>query len=139
MGTVSSYILSSEFYIYSRNLSDDKYTLLYELEEGNPMSRFKHEIFAFALRKKHANMKSLYLYCGYTRIAKCIKSVVDEIPYMTIDFVAKEHAEAWDACREQIPPIYKDLTWLETNFGKKWVFQVTDEVCVRKYQNYRMV
>lgn len=138
MGTVSSYLYSNDFYIYSRNLSDDKYELLYTVDEGNPMSRFKHEIFAFALGKKHADKKTLYLYCGYTRVVKCMKTKENDIPYMILEFVASEHAETWDACREQIPPIYKDLTWLETTFGKQWVFQVTDDDLIRKYQNYRI-
>ena len=45
--------LSSEFAIYGHNLETNKYELLEELKEGNPMSRFKHETYAYGLNKKN--------------------------------------------------------------------------------------
>ena len=52
---------SSDFYIYSRQKEDDKYQLKEELKEGNPMSRFKHEVYAYTLNKNYKDDKSLYL------------------------------------------------------------------------------
>ena len=66
MGNTYSYLVESTFYIYSRTKEDDSYKLLDTLEESaNPMSRFKHEVYSYALKKKHKEEKALYLYCGY--------------------------------------------------------------------------
>ena len=48
-----SYFFENTFYIYSRK-KDDSYQLLLTLEDGtNPMSRFKHEVYAYALKKAY--------------------------------------------------------------------------------------
>ena len=92
MGKSYSYFVENTFYIYSRTNEDDSYKLLDTLEDSaNPLSRFKHEIYAYALRKKHKEEKSLYLYCGYARVAKCIRTVEAEVPYITITFGTVEH------------------------------------------------
>ena len=88
--------------------------------------------------KKHTEEKSLYLYCGYSRVAKCIREIENEVPYITIEFSAPEHAERWDKCREQIPNVLVDISWLQPEFSKHWVFQHEDSLAIRKYQNYRM-
>jgi hypothetical protein len=129
---------TSDFYMYSRKKEDDQYEEQFHLQEGNPMSRFKHEVYAYALGKKFTDMKSLYLYCGYSRVVKCISSIVDEVPYITLTFSSVEFAEEWDRCREQIPKVYVDMQWLESAFAKQWVFHVTDDTCIRTYQNFRM-
>ena len=139
MGTAYSYLLENTFYIYSRKKKDDSYQLLLTLEDGtNPMSRFKHEVYAYALKKKHTSAKSLYLYCGYARVAKCIYSLESEIPYITITFGSSEYAEHFDKCREQIPKLNRDMSWLQSKFTKSWVFQHHENSVIRKYQNYRM-
>ena len=76
--------LSNDFYIYGRKKDTDKYDLLCELKEGTPMSRFKHEVYAYALKKRYKDMKSLYLYCGYSRVAKAIMSRENEISNCTV-------------------------------------------------------
>ena len=133
-----SYLLNNTFYIYSRERENDKYKLLYEINESNPLSRFKHEVYAYALKKKHKHEKSLYLYCGYFRVAKCIRIIEHEVPYITVEFNSSDQAELWDSCREQIAGISVDMTWLQTEFTKHWVFQHEENLAVRKYQNYRM-
>lgn len=140
MGGTYSYLTENQFYIYSREKGNDKYKLLYTLDEGsNPLSRFKHEIYAYALKKKHVEQKSLYLYCGYARVAKCIRILKDGgVPYIYITFAGEEYAVMFDRCREQIPKVQKDMTWLLPRFSKSWVFQHDESPVTRIYQNYRM-
>ena len=139
MGKTYSYLVENTFYIYSRTNEDDSYKLLSTLEENaNPLSRFKHEVYAYALRKKHKEEKSLYLYCGYARVAKCIRSMESDVAYITITFGSAEYADLFDKCREQIPRVNRDMNWLQTTFTKSWVFQHHENPNIRKYQNYRM-
>jgi hypothetical protein len=139
MGNTYSYLVESTFYIYSRTKENDSYKLLDTLEESaNPMSRFKHEVYSYALKKKHKEEKALYLYCGYARVAKCIRTVESDVPYITITFGSSEYAGHFDQCREQIPTVNKDMNWLQTTFTKSWVFQHHEDAKIRKFQNYRM-
>ena len=139
MGGTYSYLTENKFYIYSRSLDNDKYKLLFTIDDfSNPLSRFKHEVFAYALKKKHTEEKSLYLYCGYARVAKCIRILKDEVPYIELTFAGGEYADMFDKCREQIPHVNKDMSWLESLFGKSWVFFHHDNPNVRLYQNFKM-
>ena len=128
---------SSEFYIYSRQKEDDKYQLKEELKEGNPMSRFKHEVYAYALNKNYKDDKSLYLYCGYSRVAKAIVEG-DDVRYLVITFCSEEAASEWDKCQEQMDKVYVDVIWLERPFLNSWVYHVEENFLVRKYQNFKM-
>ena len=139
MGGTYSYFTESIFYIYSRTNKEDTYKLLHTIDDSaNPLSRFKHEVYAYALKKKYKDEKSLYLYCGYARVAKCIRSTEAEVPYITITFGTSEYADLFDQCREQITKVPKDINWLQDTFGKSWVFQHHDDPTIRKYQNYKM-
>lgn len=128
---------SSDFYLYSRQKEDDKYILKEEIREGNPMSRFKHEVYAYALHKRHKEDKSLYLYCGYSRVAKAIIEG-DDVKYLVITFCSEDAAQEWDACNEQMDKVYVDVVWLERPFLNSWVYHVEENFLVRKYQNFRM-
>jgi len=128
---------STDFSIYSRNKADDKYALKEELKEGNPMSRFKHEVYAYALKKKYQKDKSLYLYCGYSRVAKAhIEG--DDVQYLVVSFCSDEAAKEWDECQEQMDKVYVDVVWLERPFLNSWVYHVEENFLIRKYQNYKM-
>ena len=81
------------------------------------MSRFKHEVYAYALNKKHKDMKSLYLYCGYNRLLKCSRAEENEVPYIILEFATADAAIDWDKVR-QIPKVYVDLAWLERTFSQ---------------------
>tara|TARA_B110000008_G_scaffold96054_1_gene98586 strand:- start:446 stop:859 length:414 start_codon:yes stop_codon:yes gene_type:complete len=129
--------LSSDFYIYSRLLEDDTYVLREELKEGNPMSRFKHEVYAYALSKKYKDDKSLYMYYGYSRVAKAIVEG-DDVKYLVITFCSEEAAKEWDECNEQMDKVYVDVVWLERPFLNSWVYHVEEDFLVRKYQNFKM-
>jgi len=135
---IYNYFTNNDFTIYGRNKSNDSYKLLFTIDEGNPMSRFKHEVYGYALGKKHHDQKSLYLYCGYYRMAKCIAEKRGDIMYVTLLFNAGDYAEDWDNVREQIPKVHKDMAWFENTFKRHWAVQVTDNQCERLYQNYRM-
>lgn len=129
---------SSEFAIYGRFLEDDKYHLIEEVKEGNPMSRFKHETYAFALNKKHKDMKCLYLYCGYNRLVKCSRLLEQEVPYIVLEFATAEAGVDWDVCQEQIPKVYVDLAWLERSFSGEYVEMTDNDPYKRRYQNYKL-
>ena len=128
---------SNEFYIYARTKSSDSYELLHSINEGNPMSRFKHEVYAFAIKKRYTDMKSLYLYCGSTRVAKAIMSKNDLL-YLTIDFNCEQTAQDWDQCQEQIQKVYVDISWLEKGFLDRWCPIEQTETTKRKYENYKL-
>ena len=92
---------SNDFYIYARKKDSDSYELLHTITEGNPMSRFKHEVYAYSLLKRYKDMKSLYLYWGSSRVAKALM-VRNDILYLELDFASDETASDWDQCQEQI-------------------------------------
>jgi len=129
---------STDFAIYGRSEETNKYVPVEESVEGNPMSRFKHETYAFALKRKHVGMKALYLYCGYNRICKVFKEVVQDVPYVTVEFSTAESALEWDNCQEQIPKVHVDLAWLERTFAGHYVEMESSNVYKRRYQNYKM-
>ncbi len=129
---------ASDFYIYGRDKNTDKYDLISEIQEGTPMSRFKHEVYAYALKKRYAHMKSLYLYCGYTRVGKAIMEYKGDILYLHVTFTSDEIAQEWDQCQEQIQKVYVDISWLEKQFLDNWCSLDSDNVLERKYENYKM-
>lgn len=129
---------STEFTIYGRSTETNKYVIIEESVEGNPMSRFKHETYAFALKKKHHGMKALYLYCGYNRMCKVSTEMEQEVPYCTIAFSTADAGLQWDACQEQIPKVHVDLAWLERTFASHYVELQCSDVFQRRYQNYKM-
>ena len=71
---IYNYFTNNDFTIYGRNKSNDSYKLLFTIDEGNPMSRFKHEVYAFSLAKYDYkdDTKCIYLYKGNERIAKAL-------------------------------------------------------------------
>lgn len=101
------------------------------------MSRFKHEVYAYALHKKYKEDKSLYLYCGYSRVAKAVIEG-DDVKYLVITFCSDEAAKEWDECNEQMDKIYVDVVWLERPFLNSWVYHVEENFLIRKYQNFKM-
>ena len=130
--------LSSDFTIYGRNAESNAYETIEESVQGNPMSRFKHETYAFALKKKHTTMKALYLYCGYNRV--CRVGIEDDngVLYVHLMFATAETALEWDVCQEQIPKVHVDLAWLERTFSSSYVEMNDNVAYCRRYQNYRL-
>lgn len=135
---MGNYIYSSEFAIYGRRKDTNRYEMIEEIKEGNPMSRFKHETYAYGLDKKHKEMKALYLYCGYNRICKTEKLINQEVLYIIINFSTAITAEEWDSCQEQIPSVYVDLAWLERSFTQQFVEMNDNDPFKRRYQNYKL-
>lgn len=128
---------SNDFFIYARYKESDSYELLHTIHEGNPMSRFKHEVYAYALKKRYDNMKSLYLYCGSSRVAKAIM-VQNDLVYLQMEFSSDQTAADWDQCQEQIQKVYVDISWLEKHFLDKWCPIEETDVTKRKYENYKL-
>lgn len=129
---------SQEFKIWARKLEDDSWVELHEVGEGNPMSRFKHEVYAAALKKRYGDKKALYLYCGYNRIAKMELTEQNETPYVVITFTTPEAARQWDSCKEQINKVYVDMEWLEHSFSNHYVEMNDTDAYGRRYQNYKL-
>lgn len=129
---------ASDFYIYGRRKDTEKYELLVDLKEGTPMSRFKHEVYAYSLKKRYSKMKSIYLYCGYTRVAKAIMQRKDDILYLHVSFYSDDVCKEFEQCQEQIQNVYIDISWLEKQFLDNWVIIDTMSNTERKYENYKM-
>ena len=64
--------MGTSFSLYGRRKDTEGYVLIYSNLRGNAMARFKHEVYGYVLDKLHTDMKSLYLYNGYTRVARAI-------------------------------------------------------------------
>ena len=111
------------FSIHGRSKEDDKYREIFKTVHGSPMSRFKHETYAYSLNRYHKEYKSLYLYNGYTRIAKAIILGTDTLE---LTFKSKEYAEEWDKTEEQINSAMVDIPWLQRNFSQKWIPSVSN-------------
>ena len=103
------------------------------------MSLFKHETYAYALEKKYKEHKTLYLYYGYNRIAKCSRVVEQEVPYIILEFTTADSGIEWYNCQEQIPKVYVDLAWLERSFAGNYVEMNDNDVYKRRYQNYKLL
>ena len=101
------------------------------------MSRFKHEVYAYALKKRYTDMKSLYLYWGPNRVAKAIMNK-DDLLYLNLEFSSEQTASDWDQCQEQIQKVYVDISWLEKQFLDHWVILDNEDMTKRKYENYKL-
>tara|TARA_B110000261_G_scaffold75831_1_gene87767 strand:- start:123 stop:527 length:405 start_codon:yes stop_codon:yes gene_type:complete len=112
--------------IYGRLKINDKYNSIYETLEGNVMARFKHEAYAYALEKSHTNFKSVYLYNGYTRIAKA--HMPNGTKYLELIFYSNSVANEWDRSSEQIDNVHVEIPWLYRDFNKKWHPVATDDL-----------
>ena len=113
--------------ICGRLKHNDVYTTIYDKLQGVDMPRFKHEVYAYAVDKKHQKMKSLYLYSGYSRIAKAIVTTSNNT-HLEVVFASSCHAEEWDSVNMPI-----EIPWIERDFDKNWK-PVTKEICTRVYQ-----
>jgi len=117
--------MGGTYSLYGRKKDTEKYLHLEDLEEKY-MQTFKHNVAAYALDKKHTDMKSLYLYRGYMRVGKAyIKS-----KYLELTFQTAAYANEWDLCEEQVD----DVPWLFRNFSQSYKPVNTDYVYMRVYQ-----
>ena len=119
--------------IYGRLKINNSYNSIYEDLQGNIMSRFKHETFAYALEKSHTDYTSIYLYNGYARTAKANMPVGTK--YLEIIFGTKADADAWDAASEQIDTVNVEIPWLYRDFDMKWQPVATDNLKKRVYSH----
>ena len=94
---------STDFAIFGRDKETDLYVLVEEINEGNPMSRFKHETYAYALNKKHMDKKTLYLYCGYNRLVKCSQLVEQDTVHGVEYHISLMNLHHPQLSRETIP------------------------------------
>ena len=100
------------------------------------MARFKHEVYGYVLDRLHTNMKSLYLYNGYTRIARAI--VPAGTNYLEITFNNLDYAKQWDAAEEQLDGVHVEVPWLYRHFAHSWNHIACDYEHKRVYQRIYM-
>lgn len=130
-------LYASEFYLYTRSKETNYYDEGFNFKEGNPMSRFKHEVYKYALQQEYKDAKAIYLYCGYTRLTKAMITMQGDVKYLLVSFASDEVAREWDECQEQMDKVYIDIVWLEKPFQKSWCYHVEENFLIRKYQNYK--
>tara|TARA_B100000795_G_scaffold75824_1_gene53875 strand:+ start:284 stop:661 length:378 start_codon:yes stop_codon:yes gene_type:complete len=118
--------------IYGRFKDNDRYTTIYDTLKGEQVSRFKHEVYAYALDKKHQEMKSIYLYKGYFRIVKAIVTTSSGT-FLQVDFASMSDAEQWDTASIPMDITWTEIPWVERDFVKTWK-PVRREQCRRVYQ-----
>tara|TARA_Y100001937_G_C6869586_1_gene219987 strand:- start:17 stop:376 length:360 start_codon:yes stop_codon:yes gene_type:complete len=117
--------MGGRYSLYGRKKDTEKYIFLQDLEE-KPMQLFKHNTVAYALDKKHTDLKSLYLYKGYMRVGKAyIKG-----QYLELTFQTSALAERWDTCEERIG----DVPWLFRTFTHSFKPVNTDYAYMRVYR-----
>ena len=118
--------------IYGRKKDMERYTLIYNHLRGNPMARFKHEVYGYVLDKLHTDMKSLYLYSGYTRMARAI--ILPGTNYLELKFNTQDAAKSWDAAEEQLDGVDVEVPWLYRTFAHTWHQIASDCEHKRVYQ-----
>jgi len=96
---------------------DNRYEEVETVE--HPMPRFKHEVYAFALKKRH-KVKCLYLYQGWRRVAKATFD-----PHLKITFRSPAWARSFDEAPEQISALPCFFHWLESDFEKTFESKTT--------------
>ena len=114
--------------IYGRLKDTERYALIYNNVRGNHMARYKHEVYGYVLDKLHTDMKSLYLYSGYTRIARA--RIPAGTNYLELKFATQDDAKAWDAAEEQLDGVDVEVPWLYRTFAHSWQHIASD--CERK-------
>lgn len=117
--------MGGTFSIYGRRKNNDSYIIV-EQNVEKPFNVFKHNVAAYALDKKHTNLKSIYLYHGYFREAKAIV----RNGYLEITFYSTKIAEKWDTAEEEL----NDIAWLFRDFTRTWKPVHTDFAYKRVYQ-----
>ena len=130
--SLEKHTMGGTFSLYGRRKDTERYALIYNDLRGNPMARFKHEVYGYVLDKLHVDMKSLYLYNGYTRLARA------QIPagthYLELDFYNRDYAQQWDAAEEQLDGVHVEIPWLYRHFAHSWNHIASDADTKRVYQ-----
>ena len=128
--------MGTSFSLYGRRKDTEGYVLIYSNLRGNAMARFKHEVYGYVLDKLHTDMKSLYLYNGYTRVARAI--VPAGTNYLELTFASMDEAKQWDAAEEQLDGVNVEVPWLYRNFAHSWNHIACDSEQKRVYQRIYM-
>ena len=113
--------------LYGRLKSNDKYQIIHPTIDSDHMARFKHDVYAYALERSHTNMKAIYLYNGYTRVAKAIRPVCSD--YLEISFKDQNTATDWDMAEERIRT--SEVPWLYRHFAHAFKPIVHDKLHMR--------
>lgn len=117
--------MGGAYSLYGRLKDTDRYVELRELDHKY-MDMFKHHVVSYAMDKKHVELKSLYLYKGYIRLAKA--NVLNN--YLELTFTSTAFAEEWDSSEERLC----DVPWLFRDFAKRWKPVHVEYSYMRVYQ-----
>ncbi len=117
--------MGGSYSLYGRQKNNDAYILI-EDNLKSPFTSFKHHVVTQAMDKKHADLKSLYIYRGYFREAKAIV----KNGYLEITCHSNKIAEKWDTAEEDL----HDIAWLFRDFLLQWKPVHTDYSYKRVYQ-----
>jgi len=115
-------ILSAEMRLYGRRKDNEKYVDLGKTS----MCGFKHAVCAYAMDRKHTDMKSIYVYDGVSRAGKAHLRGV----YLELTFDSLERANDWDTSEERVD----DVAWLFRRFDQTWNPVQTDAGYKRVYK-----
>ena len=107
------------YHLWGRRHDTNKY--FYLQEEENGLQRFKHEVYAFCLGKKHGDMRVLYLYSGWRRIGRA--EMKDG--KLHLNFRSEEIGRSYDEALEAVSRIPCFMSWLEGEFLKKYSSEST--------------
>jgi len=117
--------MGGEFSLYGRKKNNEQYIHLQDLGEQY-MQVFKHNVVAYALDRKHTDLKSLYLYRGQLRLGKALMKG----QYLELTFQSAANSSLWDSAFEQVD----DLPWLFRNFNHSFKPVQTDFSYMRVYR-----
>ena len=111
--------------LYGRKKHNEQYIHLQDLDDEY-MQVFKHNVVAYALDKKHTDLKSLYLYKGQLRLGKALMKT----NYLELTFQNSTCAQDWDSAFEEVD----NVPWLFRSFTHSFKPVQTDYDYMRVYR-----
>ena len=117
--------MGTSYSLYGRRKDNEKYVHLQDLD-AQYMQIFKHNAIAYATDRKHADLKSLYLYKGQLRLSKALIRG----NYLELTFQNSSYAAEWDSAWEDV----SDVPWLFRNFVSNFKSVQTDYDYMRVYR-----
>lgn len=117
--------MGTAYSLYGRKKHNEQYIHLQDLDKQY-MEVFKHNVVAYALDRKHTDMKSIYIYNSQLRLGKAhVKG-----NFLELTFYSSAYAEQWDVSFEKL----ENLPWLFRNFNHSFKPVQTDFSYMRVYR-----
>ena len=85
------------------------------------IGKFKHQVYSYALQRRYKDMKAIYLYHGYTRLAKAELETptAGKTNTLTLSFADEDTLKKFDDAGETL--IDFDTTFQERSFYNKFI------------------